>query len=602
MSILKQIIYYFSVYKKYIGKRLYIVFILSALSAALEGVGIAMLLPLIAAADVGVDRESIMESSGLNRLLQTMLDGLGIGSSVVGILLSIGFMFIFKGFVTFSANAYQAHLRAQLLEEMKIRLFERYSSMDYSYYSKRSTGHFVNVITMQATRMIGTFGNLKDYIAKLITTFTYVVIAFFLAWNFALMAVVGGGLLLLMFRGLNRYVHMLSRKTAQEQGHLNKFLVQTMQSFKYLVSTGQIGPLRNALFDSVKKLVSYDRKHGIADALTQSLTEPVSILFVLIVIVIQLLVLDAPLAPIFVSLMLFNRAMGGVMGAQNEWQRILAKIGSMELVEQELLKLDKLQEHSGAYAIGPLMKQITFGNVSYAYTRKSELVLRNIDLVIHANTTVAFVGESGSGKSTLVDMLTLLLKPNSGQLCIDGVNAGEVQLDSWREQIGYVSQETVVFDDTIANNICLWKDDYQRDPDAMQRIIFAAKQAHADRFIAALPDGYNTVVGDRGIRLSGGQRQRLFLSRELYKQPRLLILDEATSALDSESEQFIKESIDALRGRMTVVMIAHRLSTIKDVDTVYVLDKGSIVEQGKYHDLLERDGGIFARMVLSQSL
>ncbi len=601
MNVIYQIIQYFFVYTKYIGRRIYLVFTLSALAAAVEGLGIAMLLPLIVAADVGVDSESMLETSGFNRLLQQVLDALDISGSIVGILLFIGILFICKGGILFLANAYQAHLRADLIKEMKTRLFDRYSHMDYRYYCKRNTGHFVNVITAQATRMIGAFSNLKDFVAKIISTCTYIAIAFFVAWKFAFMAVVGGFILLLLFQGLNRYVHLLSRKTSSEQGRLNKFLIQTLQSFKYLVSTAQISHLRNGVLDSIHKLASYDKRKSIAGALTQSLIEPVSILFVLIVIVVQLMFFDAPLAPIFVSLMLFNRAMGGIMGAQNEWQRILTKIGSMELVEKELHILEKRQEHTGQRVINSLSKQLSFQGVSFSYTKKSQVIFSDLDVVIPANTTVALVGESGAGKSTLVDMLTLLLKPRAGQLLIDGVNSNEILLNSWREQIGYVSQETVLFDDTIANNICLWKHDYAGNSEVMQQIQHAAQQAHADAFINELPEGYDTIVGDRGVRLSGGQRQRLFLARELYKQPRLLILDEATSALDSESEQYVKQSIDALRGRMTVVMIAHRLSTIKDVDCIYVLSNGRIVEYGGYDDLLSYDG-YFKCMIERQTL
>jgi subfamily B ATP-binding cassette protein MsbA len=199
-------------------------------------------------------------------------------------------------------------------------------------------------------------------------------------------------------------------------------------------------------------------------------------------------------------------------------------------------------------------------------------------------------------------MLTLMLRPRTGEIRIDGVPGSDVELGSWRSQIGYVSQETVVFDDTIANNICLWQGDYDEDPELAARIEDAAQRAYADHFIQDLPDGYNTVVGDRGVRLSGGQRQRLFVARELFKRPNLLILDEATSALDTESERYIQESIDALKGEMTVVIIAHRLSTIKNVDYVYVLDEGRVIEEGAYEELRHRERSRFREMVEMQSL
>jgi ABC-type multidrug transport system fused ATPase/permease subunit len=218
------------------------------------------------------------------------------------------------------------------------------------------------------------------------------------------------------------------------------------------------------------------------------------------------------------------------------------------------------------------------------------------------NTTVALVGESGAGKSTLVDMMTLMLRPRTGEIRIDDVPGSEADLASWRSQIGYVSQETVVFDDTIANNISLWKGDYESDPEHRERVEQAARDAYAHHFIEDLPNGYQTVVGDRGVRLSGGQRQRLFVARELFKQPNLLLLDEATSALDTESERYIQQSIDDLQGEVTVVIIAHRLSTIKNVDYIYVLDDGHVIEQGTYDELRGHEESRFREMVEMQSL
>jgi subfamily B ATP-binding cassette protein MsbA len=173
---------------------------------------------------------------------------------------------------------------------------------------------------------------------------------------------------------------------------------------------------------------------------------------------------------------------------------------------------------------------------------------------------------------------------------------------SWRSQVGYVSQETVVFDDTVANNISLWDGEYANDSELRRRIQEAARKAHAHHFIEDLPDGYETVVGDRGVRLSGGQRQRLFVARELFKHPNLLLLDEATSALDTESERYIQQSIDDLQGEVTVVIIAHRLSTIKNVDYVYVLDEGRVIEQGSYDELRGHEASRFREMVEMQSL
>lgn len=601
MKIFSQIAYYFSVYKKYLGSRLYIVFALSGLAAITEGFGIALLLPLIEVVGVGEVGGGKNESN-VKSGLQAVLNSIGIGDSMIGILFFIGFVFLIKGLIVFSDNAYHSHLKSQLLREIKSLMFDQYSTMDYGYYSRRSTGHFINVINDQIAKLLVTFDTYKVFLSTGIMTLAYLCVALLLAWNFALMAIGAGLFLLFFFRLLNRYVHKLSRKTVREQTNLNKFLVQTMQSFKYLVSTAQIGHLRKGVMNSVGKLSSYLRSQGLAQALTLAVNEPVTVFFILLVIIIQITVLEAPLAPIFVVLVLFNRAMSQMIGVQNAWQRTLNHIGSLESVEREFEILGKSQEPSGKIHLKPLERGIELRQVSFSYGPKSPNVLSDINLAIHANTTVAFVGESGAGKSTLVDMLTLMLRPHHGEILIDGTPSDKVDLKSWRNQIGYVSQETVVFDDTIANNICMWKGDYNTDADVRRRVEYAASQAYAEHFIRQLLNQFNTMVGDRGVRLSGGQRQRLFLARELYKNPRLLILDEATSSLDSETEHYIQESIEALKGSTTVVIIAHRLSTIKNADYIYVLDKGRVIEQGTHRELAAKDNGTFSRMVALQNL
>jgi ABC-type multidrug transport system fused ATPase/permease subunit len=294
--------------------------------------------------------------------------------------------------------------------------------------------------------------------------------------------------------------------------------------------------------------------------------------------------------------------MQSMMSIQSSWQNTMNQIGAVEMVTDEFEAVTRHEEPEGPQKVEALREGIEFQNVSFAYNDEDGDVLHDINIDVPVNRTVALVGESGAGKSTLVDMMTLMLKPRTGTISIDGASHDEINLASWRDQIGYVSQETVVFDDTIANNISLWQGEIDDDPALRERVIDAAKRAHAHHFIEDLPNGYQTVVGDRGVRLSGGQRQRLFVARELFKQPNLLLLDEATSDLDTASEQHIQDSIDALKGEVTVVIIAHRLSTVKNADRVYVLDEGQVVEDGSYRELRMRENGQFREMVEMQSL
>ena len=590
---------YLKIYRRYLGQRMYLIFALTVATAVAQVFGITLLLPLLRASQSGGDPEDM---GWAEQVLHDLLTWMGIADSMVAILAFIAVTFVAKGVLQFARGGYQGYLQAQLLRELKTKLFDAYSGMDYRYYIRQNAGHFINVINQQVNRFFASFKNFIGFTSQTVNTASYFAGAFFIAWRFALMAVGVGAVLLFLFKYLNAYVRRLSRKQSAEMSTLNKLLVQSLQSLKYIVSTNQTAHLRKGVVDSVNRLTGYIFRQRAAGAFTSALKEPVSVLLIVSLIAVQVAVFNDPIAPIFVALLLFHRGMQAVIALQSGWQGTMDKIGSMEMVDDELNAVLDHQEQSGCRRLGPLHEGIEMEDVHFAYNEDDGDVLRDISIDVPANTTIALVGESGAGKSTLVDLLTLMLKPRTGTVTIDGVPHDEVDLISWRDQIGYVSQETVVFDDTVANNISLWQGDIEDDPTLRERVFHAAERAHAHHFIQDLPNGYQTVVGDRGVRLSGGQRQRLFVARELFKQPNLLLLDEATSDLDTTSEQHIQESIDALQGEVTVVIIAHRLSTVKNADRVYVLNEGRVIEEGSYHELRAREDGEFREMVEMQSL
>ena len=600
MSTFGDLLKYLKIYRRYLGRRMYLIFVLTVATALAQGFGITLLLPLLRASQSGSGNPEDMGTA--EQVLQAVLETMGIADSMVGILAFIALTFVAKGALQFAKGGYQGYLQAQLLRELKTKLFDAYSGMDYRYYIRQNAGHFINVINQQVNRFFQSFNSFIGFTSQVVNTASYFGFALVIAWQFALMALGVGAVLLFLFKYLNAYVRRLSRKRSAEMSTLNKLLVQSLQSLKYIVSTGQTRHLREGVVDSVNRLTGYIFRQRTAGAFTGALKEPASVLLIVGLIAIQVAVFNDPIAPIFVALLLFHRGMQAVINMQSSWQSTMDRIGSVEMVDDEFEAVLSNQEQSGTRQIGALREGIALRHVHFAYNEADGDVLRDVNVSIPVNTTVALVGESGAGKSTLVDLLTLMLKPRTGTVEIDGVPHDEVDLASWRDQIGYVSQETVVFDDTVANNIHLWQGDVDEDPALRERMIHAAERAHADHFIRELPNGYRTVVGDRGVRLSGGQRQRLFVARELFKQPNLLLLDEATSDLDTASEQHIQSSIDALKGEVTVVIIAHRLSTVKNADRVYVLDEGRVIEAGTYHELRSRENGEFREMVEMQGL
>jgi len=270
-------------------------------------------------------------------------------------------------------------------------------------------------------------------------------------------------------------------------------------------------------------------------------------------------------------------------GAYSNIQKGLA---SMERINKILLAENTLRDSENPKTLEPFKNGIEYKNVSFAYIRGGEgYALRNINLKIPKGKSVALVGQSGSGKTTLADLLPRFYEPTSGAVLIDGVDTREVRMHDLRNLMGIVSQESILFNDTVHNNIAFGMENASRES-----VIEAAKVANAHDFIMEMPDGYDTNIGDRGGKMSGGQRQRISIARAVLKNPPILILDEATSALDTGSERLVQEALNNLMLNRTSVIIAHRLSTIQHADEIVVLQKGEIIERGTHGELLNKNG------------
>lgn len=580
---------------------MYLVFWLTVIAGIFEGIGIMMLFPLLEALS-GEGGKEVSDPSPILVYFNKALESVGLQDSITSVLILITVAFALKGLMTFFAMAYGNYLRGTLLGKLKSRLFSELLNVKYGYFASRDTGYFINLINDQTNRAMNSFYLLCLFGSQLLLSIVYIVFAILIAWRFGLMAIAAGGFLFVIFRSLNFYVRKLSRKLASENGLLANLSIQALQAFKYLVATHQTPKLKGKIDSSIQRLVRLQIATGVANSFTNALREPLGVVLIMLIMLFQIIILKEPLTPILVSIILFYRAFNAILTSQIQLQKMFGEIGSLEMVEQEFSLLSANEQIQGDKSIDSLSSGISFKDIHFSYSADTKNVFTDLNLQIPLRSSVAFVGESGAGKSTLADLISLILEPTFGNLSINKLSSSSLDLQSWRSQIGYVSEDTIVFDDTIANNICLWGSPVDNSSGTANGIKHAAKQANLDRFIETLPDGYNTLVGDRGVRLSGGQRQRLFIARELFRQPNILILDEATSALDSESEKAIQTSIDALKGKITLIIIAHRLATINNVDIIHVVEDGKIAESGSFQDLSKNPNSLFRRMVEMQKL
>jgi ABC-type multidrug transport system fused ATPase/permease subunit len=276
---------------------------------------------------------------------------------------------------------------------------------------------------------------------------------------------------------------------------------------------------------------------------------------------------------------------------------IIIHLDAFREYEAFLKACENAREVDGSKVLESFSGGIDLQDVSFSYTSGGPEVLKNLNFTVPRGHMVAIVGSSGSGKSTIVNLIARLYRPNSGRILIDGEDLNSLSVNSWWRRLGVVTQDIVMTNDTISANLCFG---LEKEP-PIDQIRAAARLAAVDDWIASLPEGYGTVLGDRGSRLSGGQRQRLALARAFLRDPEVIILDEATSALDTLTERTIQKQLMALARRKTIIAIAHRLSTVRRADSIVVLDQGRVAEVGSHNDLLAK-GGIYARMIESQSL
>jgi subfamily B ATP-binding cassette protein MsbA len=557
--------------------------------------GLAMFMPLLQAVGEGNGADG-KQSIGQLHYLTDAIQSLGFELNLNTVLIILLIMFLLKGLIKFIQLNYQVNLRQGFVKKLRYNLVNQLQHLKYKVFLQLETGKIQNVFTSEMQRLYQSINFYLNSVQSIVMLVTYIVLAFLANYQFAILVGTGATLSNFFYRKVYIATKKASVQLSRKGNKFNSFLIQAVHHFKYLKSTNYFSQYSNKLKDVINETETLNKKIGFYNSITKSLREPSIILIVLIVIKLQLTLMGTSLSSILLSLLLFYRALSVLLDIQNNWQQFINNVGSIHSVANISKEMEAGRETQPDTLFETLKNELHIKDVKFSYG--SYRVLDDINIKIPKNQTVAFVGETGSGKTTLANLIATLITPDSGQILADSVPLQEYNLYSYRNKIGYISQESVVFSDTFFNNITFWD---EPTPKNVKRFWEVIELVSLNEFVQSLPEKEFTQLGDSGIFISGGQRQKVSIARELYKNSEILILDEATSNLDSETEKIVQTNVEKLHGSYTMIIIAHRLSTIKNVDKIYLLEKGKITASGKFDDILEFSER-FKRMVALQEI
>lgn len=502
-----------------------------------------------------------------------------------------------KGLADYGQAYLMAWVGQRVISDLREKLYHHLQDLSLSYFIRTTTGQLISRITndvnlLHATVTDGVTGFLKD----VLTIIALVAVVFYNDWLLASISLVIFPVAVVPLARFGRRIRSFSRRSQVQMGTMTTLLQEVLTGQPVVKSFCQEEREKERFSSENKALFRTLMKRYRIRALSSPMMETLGGMGAAAAIYVGgSRVLGAQMTPgEFFS---FIAALGMLyepIKRINKLNLVIQEgIAAAERIFQILDEKPEVKEAEGARFLPPISRSIEFKDVSFSY--EDEPILKGINLEIKKGEVIAIVGESGGGKTTLAHLIPRFFDPTEGAVMIDGIDLREVTLKSLRSQVAMVTQNTVLFNDTVRNNIA-----YGRPTASMEEIVAAAKAAHAHGFIEGLPQGYETIIGEGGVKLSGGQRQRLCIARALLKDAPILILDEATSSLDSESEEEVQRALDTLMRGRTVILIAHRLSTVRNADRILVLKGGRIVEEGTHYSLLARDGE-YARLYRTQT-
>ena len=575
----------FKVFKKY-KWRFIAISILGFLSGLSAAVGIGAIIPVFSIL-IG---QGIPEINSITELIKNIFSLFNIPLRLPFLLLFIISLFVAKGVLRFLALYINEKTFTLYEKEMRDDLFGKTLATNWPYLLNHNIGHLEKTLMRDLTVSTSIIRQITDVILWGTSLIMYVFVAFSISPHITLITAGFGVALSLVFNPTLSRIKIFAQKLESIEKQIAHFINESMigsRAIKTYAAEVPVATRGHRLFEDLRtnKLKTLLYKHAVGSAY-----EPIGFMFIVVLFIIYYQLPGFEIASFAAIVYLIQKIFGFAQLIQLNAQTVSEQLPYVEALYRYRQDIIANQEETGGSRNFQFNRALEFAGVSFGYT-KDQPILMDIRFTVEKNVSVGLVGPSGAGKTTVVDLVMRLLKPQKGEITLDGSPVEDFDLASWRKKIGYVSQDLFLVNDTIAENIRFF-DDSIADED----VKCAAEKAHIYEVIEGMPQGFETKVGERGIKLSVGQRQRIALARVLVRNPQILILDEATSALDNESEQAIQQTMKELKGTITIITIAHRLSTIMDSDKLIILDSGKIVEEGSPKELLKKQDSHFYRI------
>lgn len=495
---------------------------------------------------------------------------------------SFGFLFVLLNLVVGISKTIVFYITLKfkylIVKSISYETLDDFFNTRWSFFNNESQGRLLNTLSKELIYIGDTIGQILFQIALVSKLFVFLTIPIFLNFKITMISFFITAFLIIPFILLSKKNYELGKIKTSTANIVNGKLVETIQSAKIIISHG----LESI---AIKNYMKSFNNHMIPAINSQTITSipsgifpPLGILSVILAIGISLNtgIILSELAAILWSLLSAVPIISTILQTNLNINNFLPSFEQLKKLKDDAKK-NRIVQGNRSFSI--LKNRIEFTNVSFAYNFNKKTI-SNFNAIFYKGTRTALIGVSGSGKSTIIDLLLGLQEPNEGSIYVDNVNLSNLKINDFRKKIGFVSQETVLFNDTIRNNI-LWSKNSASDKEIWRSL----QQANAYEFVYELPKKLDTIIGDQGAKLSGGQRQRLTIARALLRNPEVLVLDEATSSLDYESENLIQESINSLPNNITIIIIAHRLSTIKNCDQILIIEKGKLKEKGSFQEI-----------------